>query len=137
MAKKKETGASSRFLDSLKKHGYYRKISDRVQVGIPDIIGSYRGRFNGIEIKAIDEVPLDGMVPKKGSHPFDQVQVNNLQDIDRNGGLGVGVVVCGKKAIWAYYHQINQLGRVSWNDCWEEGQGIEDINNLEHFLEVA
>ena len=137
MAKKRETGASASILIALQKHGYFRKISDRVQVGIPDIIGSNRGNFVGIEVKAIGEVPEDGWVPKKGSHPFDQVQVHNLRDIHRDGGLGVGIIVCGRQAVWCYWDQINELGRVDWNQCVEENQYIENIKDLTKFLEIA
>jgi len=137
MAKKKETGASSKVLNSLKRHGYFRKISDRVQVGIPDIIGSYKIRFYGVEIKAITEVPKDGMVPKRGSHPFDKIQVNNLEEIHKTGGVGVGMVVCGKQAVFCYYHQIDDEGRINWNQCVKENQHIPDIKDLKWFLGVA
>ena len=135
MAKKKETGASSKVLNALKKHGYFRKISDRVQVGIPDVIGSFKGRFTGVEVKAVSEIPSDGKVPKKGSHPFDKVQVNNLEEIHKNKGIAVGLVVCGNKGVFAFYNQIDEEGRIDWNDLWDHNQFIEDVRDLSETLE--
>jgi hypothetical protein len=77
------------------------------------------------------------MVPAKGSHPFDRTQINNLEELHEGGALAVGMIVCGKQAVWAYYSEINEEGRVNWNEAVEDNRHIPDITDLKHFLEYG
>ena len=77
------------------------------------------------------------MVPKKGDHSFTKTQVMNLEEIhERGGAVGVGMVICGKRAVFAYHHQINSEGQINWNELWNNQQGIKDIEDMKHTLEV-
>lgn len=112
MAKKQETKDMQPFLSALQAFGYFRNISDEFQVGIPDIIGSGRGKFFGIEFKSVGE--LGGIVPTKGHHPFTPTQVKELNQINSKGsGVGIGVIMCGKHFIWVSPSEINKDGRVN------------------------
>jgi len=46
-----------KLLKELKKSGWFYNTNDRFRAGIPDILGSYKGRFCGIEVK-IDSTPV-------------------------------------------------------------------------------
>ena len=59
----------------LKKHGgWWKKISDKFQKGIPDIIGCYDGRFISIEVK------------RPGSYQT-KYQMYEAKKIDEAGGI--------------------------------------------------
>lgn len=116
MAKKRETIDTGPLLTSLQKLGWFRKINDTVQVGIPDILGAYKSIPFGIEVKSIEEVPMDGLVPLKSKHCFSSPQKRELQNIEDNGGVGVGIIICGKMAVVIYPHEIDENGQVNWNN---------------------
>ena len=133
MAKKRETVDTGPLLSALQRVGWFRKINDTVQVGIPDIIGSHKGTFYGIEVKAIKEVPEDGIVPSKGSHTFSAKQRHDLKSICESGGVGVGVVICGKIAGVFTPDKIDENGQVNWhmaNNYMEKENGEWNLKNL-------
>lgn len=117
MAQKKETKDTASFLRALQKNGWFRKTNDEVQVGLPDILGCHEGYLYGIEIKAIKEVPKDGMVPLKSSHTFTKVQVRELNNIDKAGGLAWAVIICGRVAAITPASEIDENGQVCWHKC--------------------
>lgn len=109
MGRKKESVATTGILNSLKEHGYFRKISDSYQTGIPDILGCYKGVFIGIEVKNIDEVPQDWWVPGNKDHKFSAPQIKELENIYQIGnGVAVALVVCGDQAFWVYQYAIDK-----------------------------
>ena len=114
MASKQESKDCGEILSFLKTRGYFRKTNDVSQIGLPDILGTFEGHFFGIEVKSIDEVPEDGMVPKKGKHAFTPTQVKEMLEIDKNGGTAIGFVVCGNQLLWITPYQIEEDGRVWW-----------------------
>ena len=120
MAKKRETKDTGPFLTSLKNYGWFRKINDTVQVGIPDILGCRNGKFVGIEVKSIAEVPEDGLVPPKSSHTFSSRQVSDLKSIRSEEGDAYGVVICGKVAVFVLPVEISEEGQVNWYSIPEE-----------------
>ena len=135
MAKKRETVDTGPLLTSLQKHGWFRKINDTVQVGIPDIMGCYLGNSFGVEVKSISEVPENGMVPPKSGHTFSPVQVRELNNIEEHGGVGVGVIICGSIAILVLPEQIDSKGQTNWYDikpCCKihKKAGSWDLTNL-------
>lgn len=134
MAKKRETVDTGPLLSALQRVGWFRKINDTVQVGIPDIIGCYTGTFYGIEVKAIKEVPEDGMVPSKGSHTFTAKQVHDLKSINLKGGVGVGIVICGKIAGIFTPGQIDEKGQVNWHKAVAYIKKENGEWNLENLL---
>lgn len=112
MAKKQETKDMQPFLSALQAFGYFRNITDEFQIGIPDIIGSGRGKFFGIEFKSVGE--LGGIVPAKGHHPFTLPQIKELNQINSKGsGVGIGVIMCGEFFIWVSPQEIREDGRVN------------------------
>ncbi len=119
MAKKQETKDMQPFLNALQAFGYFRNISDEFQVGIPDIIGSGRGKFFGIEFKSVGE--LGGIVPAKGHHPFTKTQIKELNQINSKGsGVGIGVIMCGKYFVWVSPSEIQEDGRVDVDRLLEQ-----------------
>lgn len=114
MAKKQESQDTGPLLRALQQVGWFRKLNDTVQEGLPDIIGVCE-RGYGLEIKSINEVPRDGMVPPKGAHPFSKIQVRELMNIHKNGGVGVGIIICGKVLVYCYPWEIDENGRTKWN----------------------
>lgn len=115
MAKKRETIDTASFLTSLQSVGYFRKISDRVQVGIPDIIGCFHSTFFGIEAKSVKEVTVGDLVPPLSSHTFSAAQKRNLKEIEDNAGIGLAVVICGRKLCYAFSNDINADGQIIWD----------------------
>ena len=117
MAKKRETTDTGPLLSALQRHGWFRKINDTVQVGIPDIIGCHEGVFYGIEVKSVAEIPQGGIVPPKGTHTFTAKQVHDLKNVHKNGGVGVGVIICGKIAAVFTPDKIDKNGQVNWHEA--------------------
>ena len=117
MAKKRETVDTGPLLTSLQRLGWFRKINDTVQIGIPDIIGCFDGTTFGIEVKSIKEVPEGGIVPPSSAHTFSAKQVHDLQGIWNAGGVGVGLVICGKVAAIFTPDQIDKNGQVNWMEA--------------------
>lgn len=113
MAKKRETTSGSKLLKELQRLGWFRNISDRVQVGIPDFIGCYCGVSVGLEVKAVSEVVPSGWAPSKSEHRFSEKQVEELKSICQNGGVGIGVVICGNVMFAALPSQINDAGQIN------------------------
>ena len=69
-----EKQIQNKILKFLRNHGgYWRKISDKYNIGMPDVVGCYRGVFVAIEIKAMGKVTT----PK---------QQYELQQIKEQGG---------------------------------------------------
>lgn len=123
MAKKKETQANSEVLASLQKFGWFRNISDKYQVGIPDNLGCYRGLLFGIEFKAVDEVPANGLTPAKKDHRFSGTQAKELRSLEINGGgIGIGMIACGSTLFWFSYDLINEEGQVDCNKLHKKKQ---------------
>ena len=127
VASKQETQDSGILLSQLKALGYFRKTNDVSQIGLPDIIGNIKGRFFGIEAKSVDEVPEDGIVPKKGNHAFTKTQVKELTAITESGGVGLGVIICGKHALWVFVEDIDDDGRVEWDESKEMIQNAKGV----------
>jgi hypothetical protein len=86
-------------------------MSDKFQIGIPDIVGCIQGKFFGIEFKSVEE--LSGVIPPKGSHPFTETQIKDLKLINHSGGVGIGVIRCGEYFIWVHPIEIDKNGRVN------------------------
>ena len=133
MGKTGETKEMRAFLNALQSFGYFRNITDQFQVGIPDIIGSYKGAFIGIEFKSVDE--LSGTIPPKGSHPFTSKQVRELGSIEKSEGVGVGVIRCGKKFVLVLPLFIKD-GRVDFNSIPKEYIFDTTTEGVRKFLEA-
>ena len=82
MAQNPETRYQNKVLEYLKLEvgGYWIKIhaSSFQTKGKPDIIGCYKGKFIGIELKRPD-----------GKGRLSKLQEYNLQQINDNGGVGI------------------------------------------------
>lgn len=116
MAQKQETKDTGPILRQLQIIGWFRKTNDLNQVAIPDILGVYRGFAFGIEIKSIKEVVGENvLVPPMTSHRFTLGQIQNLKSIEKNGGIGIGIIVCGRHAKYFYPSEINPRGQCNWN----------------------
>lgn len=125
MAKKQETKANSEVLTELQKIGWFRNISDKFQIGIPDNIGAYRGVLFGIEFKAVSAIPQDGLTPPKSGHVFSGSQIKELISIQDNGlGIGLGMIACGKYLFWFTPDYIDKNGQVNCNQLLKEGKYI-------------
>lgn len=120
MAKKRETIDTGPILSQLQSEGWFKKINDTVQVGIPDILGIHKGTSYGIEVKSIGEVPMDGMVPPMSGHTFSNIQVRELCTINDNGGIGVGLIICGKHAVIVPPSLIDKNGQTNWYEIKEK-----------------
>jgi hypothetical protein len=93
----------------------FRKASDRVQIGLPDIIGCFGGSHVEIEVKHENTMVLSKRVPT-GSHPFTGAQVKELLKAQEAGGVAIGIVACGKKG-WAFPASwIGEDGRICLDD---------------------
>lgn len=125
MAKKRETVDNKEILDTLQKFGWFRNISDKYQVGIPDNIGCYRGLMFGFEVKSVGEVPLNGLVPSSKEHRFSPPQVHELTRLqNKGGGIGLGLIMCGNVLFWFTPEYINCDGQVDCNKLLEENKFI-------------
>jgi len=102
-------------------------------VGVPDILGCYKGTFVGIEVKSVAEVPRDGMAPR--AHPFSTRQIRELKEIDKNGGIAIGAVICGKRLYWAYPEDINNEGAISCHYAETDGRLLKGEWDITLFLE--
>jgi len=138
-----EAEKTAPFVDSLKKESYFRKISDRFQIGTPDILGCYKGLFIAIEVKYVDSVPHDGFVPSLSQHGFTKPQIKELTAIESAGGVGVALVICGDRAFWFTVDQINPEGQVNClraienNRVIKKAHGAWDVHPvLEFFYET-
>lgn len=76
----------------------FRKISDRFQVGVSDIVGCFRGWYAGLECKHVYEVVGTKITLKR---TFTGAQVEELKRIRDCGGIAYGVVACGQRA-WVF-----------------------------------
>ena len=56
---------------------YFTKISDRYQIGLLDLIGSYHGNYIALESKVENVVKAGKKVPT--GHPFTKAQVNEMR----------------------------------------------------------
>lgn len=91
------------------------KASDRYQVGIPDVVGSHRGLFVGIEVKYEGVLNINKPYPAK--HPFSGPQVRRMVAVRHTGGLLCGVVGCGNQFIAVLPENIDlDTGRVTTQD---------------------
>ncbi len=129
MAKKKESVSGATLLTSLQKAGWFRKFSDRYQVGIPDFLGCYRGITFGIELKAVGEIGEDGFAPAKTEHRFTDVQVRELKNITDDGGVGLGVIICGKSLFWFTSEYINENGQVDCKQLIKDNKMLEKLDD--------
>jgi hypothetical protein len=94
---------------------HFRKTCDRVQIGLPDIIGCAGGVHVEIEIKHENALLTSKRVPT-GSHPFTGAQIKELLKAQEAGGISIGVVSCGKRA-WAFPASwIGEDGRICLDD---------------------
>jgi len=125
MGKKKETEVNGTILTTLQKLGWFRNISDKYQVGIPDNVGSYGGLTFGVELKVVDEIPEDGLAPAKNEHRFSQTQVKELRSLQNvGGGIGLGIIVCGNTLFWFTPESITEDGQVDCNRLYKEQKFI-------------
>lgn len=62
-----------------------------VTPGIPDLLGSIKGRFVGIECKQIKTCPKNKS-SKVWDHIFTQAQIDNLSAIETAGGYARGII---------------------------------------------
>ena len=76
----------------------FRKLSDRYQIGLSDIVGSFHGIYTTLEVKHTAEI-TNGVV--RLQHAFTGPQIEELKRIEETGGLAYGIVACGEMA-WAY-----------------------------------
>jgi len=131
MAKTRETRKNAEILRELQNHGWFRNISDKYQVGIPDNIGSYRGLLFGIEVKAVGSVPKNGLAPAKKDHRFTKTQVKELERIQKEGGgVGLGFLICGDFLFWFSYDYINEDGQVDCHRLTKEMKFIKKEKGL-------
>lgn len=94
---------------------YFRKTSDRAQVGLPDIIGIVGGRHVEIEVKHEKVLDLVKRLPT-GSHPFTGAQRKELAHAAEAGAAAIGIVACGERA-WAFPASwIGDDGRICLNE---------------------
>ena len=77
-------------------------------------MGLKNGTMYGIEVKSVTEIPKDGLTPPKSSHCFEPKQIRELNNICKEGGVGIGVIVCGNTLFWFYPDHITEDGQV---DC--------------------
>jgi len=124
MARKAESQDTSLFLSNLQQKGYFRNITDLVQVGIPDIIGCHLDFFYGLEVKSVKSIAENGLAPRRNEHRFTSKQIEELKSIEKSGGLGVGVIICGKILFFGYPHEINEYGQMDCNKLKEQGRFI-------------
>jgi hypothetical protein len=108
-------------LSHLKQEGYFRNITDLYQIGIPDIVGCRFGFFYGLEVKSVKSIPEDGICPRKSEHRFTKKQVEELKGIDKSGGLGVGIIICGKTLFFGLVSDINDEGQMNCHKLQERG----------------
>jgi hypothetical protein len=136
MAKKQESKDTGPFLAELQQLGWFRKINDTVQEGLPDVVGIFKAHAYGMEIKSIDEVPQDLIVPKNGSHPFSKIQVRELKNIQSNGGIGVGIIICGQHLNYCFPEEITEKGQVEWKPSRTimKSKGRWDLKSLLELL---
>lgn len=89
-------------------------------MGIPDILGSYKSIFYGIEVKVVKSVAEDGWAPRKKEHRFSSKQVEELKSIERSGGVGLAAVICGNNLYFALPDDINEYGQINVLECLDK-----------------
>ena len=124
MATKRETKEGRAFLNSLQENGWFRNITDKFQVGVPDYLGCYKGILTAFELKAIRELPRNGLAPTKSDHTFTPVQVRELRNINTFGGIGLGIILCGRTAFFFTPDNIRPDGRVDCKQLLKERKFI-------------
>lgn len=144
MGRKKESRDTNLFLRGIQEVGWFRNITDLYQVGIPDILGCHQGTSYGIEVKSVSSIPEDGISPRLSEHRFTAKQVEELKLIKQNGGVAVGVIICGPHLYFGTPLQISDKGQM---DCWKlcnEGQYVKKDSGkwkidiiLRRFMEVS
>jgi hypothetical protein len=97
---------------------YFRKTSDRAQVGLPDIIGIVGGRHVEIEVKHEKVLDTAKRVPT-GTHPFTGAQRKELAHAAEAGAAAIGIVACGNHAFAFPASYIGEDGRI----CLDEHRG--------------
>jgi len=146
MSRKLESSKTSEVLRSLQLVGYFRNISDMYQVGMADIVGSYKGKFYAIEVKAVTEVPQDGLAPPKSGHVFTPEQMKELANVEHDGlGAAIALVICGDKGFWFTQEQVDRTtGQVNIVRALENHRYIKKVDGrwdvlpmLEFFHEQA
>jgi len=138
-----ESRVSETIKADLIQRGWFKKLSDRYQVGLPDIIGCMHGKFIGIEVKSVAEIAPEGLCPRMSEHTFSPKQVRELTRINEAGGLGIAVVACKDKLMYFHPHLINEHGQVNANNAlvvghyvnkekgrWDMGKILEYFNNI-------
>jgi len=113
MARSGESEFSTALIKKLNKHpvANFRKISDRYQVNIPDIIGCFMGRHISIESKVENVVSPKKKIPT--GHPFTAGQVKELKENLRCGGGAYGAIACGYN-VWIFDpNTIDEKGKVT------------------------
>ena len=86
----RESQLQTNLLKELHKVGWFYKASDRFRAGIPDIIGCYKGRFVGLELKVEPNKPT----------PLQQYE---LKAIYREGGSAQVVSYNNKTKLYKAY----------------------------------
>lgn len=125
MGQKAESKDTNIVLANLQAIGWFRNITDTFQIGIPDILGCYKGRACGIEIKSIDEVPQNGWAPAKSKHRFTPKQVEELKSISRSGGISIACIICGPILMYGTPYDINKDGQINCTTLFTNGQYIQ------------
>ena len=97
----------NKIIRKLKEFGGYWIVVPRSRYtasGKPDIIGCYEGKFFGIEVKRPDGV---------GSYGVTALQLQNLKEIDSNGGHAY--VVDNEAALKDLLKEVERLGRMQYH----------------------
>ena len=128
-----EARCSKRLLGALKIPGaQFDKMSDRYQVGIPDILGCYQGLFVAIEVKSNDGFVLPAEktfaeLPK--GHGFSAMQRARLLAYKKARAASLGVVFLGSLVVVADAELITQEGTliIPSNTLRQGLQGTSDV----------
>ncbi|MDY6957932.1 MAG: hypothetical protein SVK08_02125 [Halobacteriota archaeon] len=93
----RETKRSSILAAELRKVSgcYAKKINDRYEVGVPDIIGCYHGMMFAFEVKV-------RLSSGSLAHKFTPAQVIELKQLKKSSALAVGLVYDNKTRLWSY-----------------------------------
>ena len=98
-------------LNDLDQYSHFNKICDRFQVGMPDIIGCFEGKYVGIEVKHVHELLMDKAQPRL--HKFSPIQIVQLGKIAKAGGAALGIIACGVTGFLFNYTEIDaKTGRI-------------------------
>lgn len=101
-----ESQVVSKLVRKLNEHGHFWKSADRFRAGVPDIVGCYKGRFAGIEVKVEYNKPSP-------------IQIYTMLQIIKHGGYAGLVTYSNKTKLW-----------------WIHGEGYSFSESVEEILRV-